>query len=125
MLRRLVAANLITSGAHFLHNAVFLDAYPGPPWITGPWFVVVAWCVVASVLVQGYRWHRDGRGGRALAAILAFSASCFFVFGHYLYGPPADFDLITNALIFAEGIGGAALLVYYLGWGRLTAGRRP
>ena len=124
MLKILVVANLITSGAHFLHNAVFLDRYPGPPWIPGPWFVVVAWFVVAAVLVQGYRWHRAGRAVPALVAILAFCASCFFVFGHYAYGHPADFDLLTNVLIFAEGVGGAALLVYYLAVGRLRARTR-
>lgn len=118
MLKALVAANLLTSGAHFFHNALFLEAYPGPPWIPGPWFVVVAWFLVAAALLRGYFWHRSGDSRKALVAISLYCVSCIFVFGHYLYGPPSDFDLLTNVLIVLEGVGGATLLIYFIGWER-------
>jgi flagellar basal body rod protein FlgG len=35
LLKRLVVVNLLTSGGHFLHNAIFLNSYPGPLWIPG------------------------------------------------------------------------------------------
>jgi hypothetical protein len=120
-LRAVVVTSLCASGAHFAHNAVFLDAYPGPPWITGPWLVVAAWCVVASVLVRGYLWHLHGKRRRALAAVTAYCGSSLLVFGHYLYGHPRDFDLLTNALILTEGVTGIALLVYFVGWARRGA----
>ena len=113
MLEKLIVASLIASGGHFAHNAIYLDTYPGPPWIPGPWFVVVAWCVVASVLILAYRWHRGGRPGPALAAFTAYSASCVLVFGHYLYGPPRDLSLVANGLIWAEGASGVSLIAYY------------
>lgn len=116
MLKGLVAANLVASGAHFLHNAVLLDSYPGPLWIPGPWFVVIAWCFVAAALVLGYTWHRQGKVKRAFLAVTAYCVSTFLVFGHYLYGSPRDFDVLTNVLIFAEGISGMALFVYFVGW---------
>ena len=111
-------ANLFASAAHFMHNAVFLETYPGPSWIPGPWVVVTAWFVVAAVLVRGYSWHRQGEPKRALVAVVAYCISCIFVFGHYLYGPPSDFEVLTNLLILMEGIAGFVLLLYFVGWGR-------
>jgi hypothetical protein len=114
VLEALVAASLLASGAHFAHNAIFLSSYPGPTWIPGPGFVVAAWLVVAFVLVRGYSWHRSRRPTLALAALSAYTLSCVLVFGHYLYGRPSTFDLLTNALIFLEGISGVALFSYYV-----------
>ena len=118
MLKALVIASLVTSGAHFLHNAVFLESYPGPPWIPGAWFVVAAWFIVAAILVQGYLWHRNGHPRKALVAVSLYCASCVSVFGHYLFGPPHELDLLTNLLIVLEGVGGSVLLVYFVGWAR-------
>jgi hypothetical protein len=118
VLKALVIANLAASGAHFLHNAVLLETYPGPPWIPGAWFVVLAWLLVAAILVGGYRWHRARHPRKALVAVSLYCASCISVFGHYLYGPPRDFDLLTNLLIVLEGVGGIVLWVYFVGWAR-------
>jgi len=119
-------ASLTASAAHFLHNAVFLAEYPGPPWIPGPWFVIVAWLCVATVLLAGYAWHRRGRAGRAVVAVTLYCLSCLLVFGHYVYAPPADFDLLSNALIFSEGTSGMVLWVYFIGWGRrASTGANP
>ena len=118
MMKGLVVATLVASGAHFLHNALFLDTYPGPPWIPGPGFVGLAWLVVAAILLCGYHWHRAGQHGKALAAVSVYGASCLAVFGHYLYGPPSELDLLPNVLIVLEGTSGIALLVYFVGWGR-------
>ncbi len=108
-----MVASLLASAAHFGHNAMFLDQYPGPPWIPGPRFVVGAWCVIALVLVSGYRWFRAGKFTLGLVAVGAYSLSCLLVFAHYLYGPPSQFDALTNALIFLEGASGVALFAGY------------
>lgn len=113
MLNRLVLVNLATSGAHFAHNAVFLDSYPGPPWIAGPTVVVAAWLGLAATLLLGVRWHRLGRVWPARIAIGIFGASCLLVFGHYAYGSPSDLDLLTNLLIVLEGSAGFVLIVYF------------
>ncbi len=65
VLKSLVVGNLLASGAHFAHNAAFFDAYPEPPWIPGPWFVVLVWLLIAPVLVKGYYWHQEGKSSRA------------------------------------------------------------
>lgn len=114
MLKGLVFANLLASALHFLHNAVFLERYPGPPWIPGAWFVVALWFVLAAVLVRGYRWYRAGDSRRALVAIGLYCLSCILVFGHYLYGSPRELDALTNGLIVAEGVAGVTLLVYFV-----------
>ncbi len=117
-MKSLVVVNLLASAAHFAHNAAFFDAYPEPPWIPGPWFIVVVWLVVAPVLVMGYYWHQQGKPRRALAAVVAYCASGLLVFGHYLYGSPRELDLLTNFLIVLEGAAALALLGYFLALGR-------
>ncbi len=114
MLELLVVANLLASGAHFAHNAVFLDTYPGPPWIPGPWLVVGVWCVIAALLVRGYAWHLEGKRTRALAAVSTYCTSCFLVFGHYLYGPPRAHAMGANVFIVLEGAAAIVLFAYYL-----------
>jgi hypothetical protein len=112
----LVVLNLLASGAHFAHNALFLDTYPGPLWIPGPWFVVGAWCLVAALLIRGYTWHRQGKATHALVAISTYCASCFLVFGHYLYGPPRAHAMSANVFIVLEGAAAMVLLFYYVMW---------
>ena len=113
-LRGLVIASLVASAAHFFHNALFLETYPGPPWIPGAWFVIAAWLLIAMILVRGYFWHRAGHSRRALVAVSLYCGSCISVFGHYLYGSPRDFDLLANLLIILEGLSGGTLLVYFM-----------
>ena len=121
MLTALVTANLLASVAHFAHNAVYLESYPGPDWIPGPWFVVCYWLVAAAVLVSGYAEYRRCRSKAGLAGMGAYCLSSQLVFGHYLYGAPRDYDLLTNSLIVLEGVFGMALLIFIVGLAR----RRP
>lgn len=114
VLKSLVVGNLLASGAHFAHNAAFFDAYPEPPWIPGPWFVVLGWLLIAPVLVKGYYWHQEGKPRKALAAIVSYCSASLLVFGHYLYGPPSELDLLANFLIVVEGAAALVLLGYFL-----------
>ena len=117
-MKSLVVTNLLASAAHFAHNAAFFDGYPEPPWIPGPWFIVVVWFVVAPVLVMGYHWHQQGKPRRALAAVVAYCSSSLLVLGHYLYGHPRELDLLTNFLIILQGAAALVLLGYFLALAR-------
>ncbi len=117
-MKNLVLANLLASAAHFAHNAAFFDAYPEPPWIPGPWFIVAVWLVLAPILVMGYYWHQRGRTRRARVAVVTYCASSLLVFGHYLYGSPRELDFVTNGLIVLEGAAALVLLGYFLALAR-------
>jgi hypothetical protein len=112
---RLVLLNLVTSAAHFAHNAAYLETYPGPPWISGPGVVVAAWLGIAGVLLLGYRWFERGHRAKALGAIAIFSVATMLGFAHYLYGAPSRHHTGANVTIVCEAVAGAVLLVYSLG----------
>jgi hypothetical protein len=67
----------VASLAHFVHNAVYIDAYPNLPlWIT-PLVVYAAWLVVAATGAFGYWLCRSGSRAVGLTAIGVYAVLGF------------------------------------------------
>ena len=54
--------------------------------------------------------------------MVVYCFSSLLVFGHYLYGPPRDLDLLANFLIVLEGAAALVLLSYFLALARRDPG---
>ena len=101
------AASLV----HFVHNAVYIDAYPNLPASITPAVVYVSWLAIASTGAFGYGLYR--RGSRAFD-LTVIGVSALLGFGgldHYAVAPVSAHSMAMNATILGEVIAASVLLV--------------
>ena len=106
----LLGLTLVTSAVHFMDNAVRLDLYPGPAWLTGN-MVATAWIFVFIAACLAY-WI----GTRT--ALVAYGLLGFSGFAHYLM--PHDAGLPTRCMVTigSEAVASTLLVAYALLWPR-------
>ena len=112
--------------AHFVHNAVYIDAYPNlPVWIT-PFLVYALWCVTAAVGAIGYWLFRRVARTGGLVVIAVYAMCGFAGLDHYFVAPLGAHTLAMNTSILAE-VSLAAVLLVVVGveyWRGLSVERR-
>ena len=112
---RLLLTLIIIYGAasllHFVHNAVYIDAYPNlPAWIT-PAVVYVSWLVIAATGAVGYWLYRRGSRAFGLMVIGVYALFGFAGLDHYTLAPASAHSMAMNATILGEVITASALLI--------------
>ena len=101
------AASLV----HFVHNAVYIDAYPNlPAWIT-PVVVYASWLAIAGTGAFGYWLYRRGSRAFGLTVVSVYALFGFGGLDHYALAPVAAHSMAMNATILGEVIAASALLV--------------
>jgi hypothetical protein len=101
----------VASLAHFVHNAVYIDAYPNlPMWIT-PLVVYASWLVVAGIGTLGYWLYRSGSRWFGLMVIGVYALLGFGGLDHYAVAPVSAHSIAMNATILGEAIAASVLLV--------------
>jgi hypothetical protein len=96
---------------HFVHNAVYIQAYPNlPKWIT-PFGVYASWCAIAAVGALGYWLYRKVSRVCGLLAIAIYALLGFGGLDHYVIAPMAAHSIAMNATILAEVSAASALLI--------------
>lgn len=100
----LLGLTLITSAIHFVDNALRLDLYPGPAWLTRD-DVLGAWIVLFLLALLAYR-----SGSRA--ALILYGFLGFVGFAHYLAPHHASMPLRCSITITAEAVASLLLIGY-------------
>lgn len=112
----------LASFVHFLHNAVYLDAYPNmPPWLT-PVGVMASWLVVAATGAAGYWLSRREPTALGLALVAVYAGLGCAGLDHYAIAPVAAHSWAMSATILAEVAAAAWLLALtaWHGWSLLS-----
>jgi hypothetical protein len=113
MRRHPLPASMIAYGSaslvHFVHNAMYLDAYPNmPEWLT-PSGVMAAWLVIAITGVVGYWLFSRGATKVGLVVMVLYAALGFAGLDHYAVAPVSAHSL--SATILTEVAAASVLLV--------------
>ncbi len=90
-LRLILAFTLLSTTLHYAHNVLRAADYPqveGVPVAVAAVLVVVAYVVLTTFGVLGYRDYLRGRYWRALAFLMVFSLSGLASLGHFLVDVP-------------------------------------
>ena len=110
MLGIALAALLVASALHHVHNAEYLADYPGMPvWISRG-TVYLAWVASSGLGVLGYIFAGRGRRRAGLLLLALYGAYGLNVLAHYWLAPAAAHDGAMNATIALEALAGAWLL---------------
>jgi hypothetical protein len=119
ILLRLMILYGVTSVLHFVHNALYISAYPNLPTRITPFGVYVSLGGIAVIGVLGYWLYRRVSRTIGLLVIALYALLGFGGLDHYVVAPIRAHTLAMNATIFAEVSAASILLVYvaycYLG----------
>jgi hypothetical protein len=97
---------------HFVHNAVYIQAYPNlPKWIT-PFGIYASWCAITAVGALGYWLYRKVSRVGGLFTIATYALLGFGGLDHYVVAPIGAHSTAMNATILAEVSAALALLIY-------------
>jgi len=113
--RTILILMIVYAGAsllHFVHNALYIYAYPNlPAWIT-PFEVYASWCGITAVGVSGYWIYRRVSQAIGLLVIAVYALLGFGGLDHYVLAPIGAHTVAMNITIMVEVAAACILLVF-------------
>jgi hypothetical protein len=109
-----LAAVVLATLVHHVHNAEYLDAYPNMPAWLSPSLVYLAWLGAAAVGLLGYVLVHRGWRLLGYCALLAYAAYALDGLLHYTRAPLGAHTPTMNATIFLEALAGTLLALAVL-----------
>jgi len=107
-LRVILGFSILSTAAHYAHNFVRMDDYPGG----GPAVkvaIVLSWPLLTAVGLYGYRLYAAGRFREARICLLLYAPLGLLTPAHFLYGEP-DIPAFFYATIFTDAVAGLAVV---------------
>ena len=102
----LIAAGVLASAVHFADNALSIERYPEPGWIT-PAGVVAAWCVVTAI--AAFALTRKAADTVFFVAAAIYAMVLLSGLLHYAFGAPMHMPLRSNVTVLVEAFVGVVL----------------
>ena len=118
-LRVILGFSILSTAAHYTHNFVYAEDYPG----SGPAVkvaIVLSWPLLTAIAIYGYRLYAAGRFREAHVCLLLYAPLALLTPAHFLYGEP-DIPAFFYATIFTDGLAGLAVVGFVV-W---SASRTP
>jgi hypothetical protein len=115
----LLITNVVITIFHYTDNAIFIDKYPAPEWLSNSYTVYMAWFVLTLIGVVGYLLYRRGMLRTAYLFLAIYSLTGLFSPGHYLYGELSKFSLKMHTLIWFDFIAGLSIIGFII-WSGLV-----
>jgi hypothetical protein len=109
LLNSALAACVLATLVHHVHNAQFLADYPNMPGWLSPGWVYAAWLGVTAVGISGYLLVRHGAHRAGALVLLAYAAYAVDGLLHYTRAAPSEHSAVMNATIALEAVTGALL----------------
>ena len=117
MLLILLVASIVSTAIHYTDNAVYIEDYPQPGWLTEAQ-IYASWAVLTAIGIVGYRLYRAGRWLPAHVLLLIYSYTGVSSLGHYLYSGVGELSARQHFHIATDGITGSAILAFVI-WSAL------
>jgi hypothetical protein len=110
VLRGVLAFSILSTAAHYSHNFVEMDRYPGGGPVVQV-LIVLSWPLLTAVGLYGYRLYSRGRYRDAHAHLLIYSLTGLITPLHFVYGSP-DIPAFWYATIFTDFLAGASIIAF-------------
>lgn len=114
LLAVLLIACIASTAAHYTHNYIEIEHYPGPSWISNDAVrvaIVVSWPLLTAAGLWGYRLYDRGRYVAAYPFLAAYSLLGSVTLLHFTSGNP-HIPPYWYATIFTDGVLGLAILAF-------------
>jgi hypothetical protein len=115
----IVALNLVSTWLHYIHNAIFLDCYPGPDWFT-PQMIILTVALMSVIGILGYWLYSRSAFLWSYVCLGLYSITSISSPGHYLYPIVVPMSTTMHSLIWLDALSGVTLISFLL-WSGLFA----
>jgi hypothetical protein len=113
LLKGILAFSVLSTAAHYSHNFVEMDSYPGGGPVVQV-LILLSWPLLTAIGLYGYRLYARGRYREAHVHLLIYSLTGLVTPLHFLSGSP-DIPAFWYATIFTDFLAGAAI-VGFVAW---------
>ena len=111
--------NIAITSMHYTDNAIFLEDYPEPSWITTSG-VFISWGIMTSIAIISYWLYAKQNFWSSYLFLSIYSITGLSSPTHYLYGELSQFSVKMHAFIWSDAIAGL-LVVGFVTWSILIA----
>jgi hypothetical protein len=111
-LRLILCFSILSTAAHYTHNFIRADDYPG----SGPAVqlaIVLSWPLLTAIGLYGYRLYAAGRFREAHVCLLLYAPLGLLTPAHFLYGEP-DIPTFFYITIFTDGLAGMGIVGFVI-----------
>ena len=111
-LRLILCFSILSTAAHYTHNFIRADDYPG----SGPAVqlaIVLSWPLLTAIGLYGYRLYAGGRFREAHVCLLLYAPLGILTPAHFLYGEP-DIPPFFYITIVTDGIAGMGIVGFVI-----------
>lgn len=116
LLAILIFSIAITS-IHYTDNAIFVDEYPEPEWITTSG-VFISWGVITLIGMISYWLYSKQKYWFSYLLLSIYSATGLSSPTHYFYGELSQFSFKMHAFIWSDVIPGLSIVSFII-WSAL------
>ena len=109
IVRFVVIVSIVLTAFHFTDNALSIETYPQPDWISEA-VVWISWPIFTALGITAYLLYSRGREQLGAWFLLAYSYTGLSSLGHFLSGSPDEFTTRGLISVFMDGAIGAVVL---------------
>lgn len=118
ILLSVIIFNIIITSLHYTDNALFVNMYPEPEWITTSG-VFITWGIMTVIALISYWLYLQKNYWLSYLALIIYSTTGLSSPTHYFYGKMPEFSLKMHCLIWSDFIVGL-LIVGFIIWSSLV-----
>ena len=111
--------NIAITSMHYTDNAIFLEDYPEPSWITTSG-VFISWVIMTSIAIMSYWLYARQNFWSSYLFLSIYSITGLSSPAHYLYGELSQFSVKMHAFIWSDVVAGLLVLGFVI-WSILIA----
>lgn len=111
--------NIVTTSFHYTDNAIFVNEYPEPEWITTS-DVFIAWGVMTLIGIISYGLYTKQNFWLSYLLLGIYAGTGLSSLAHYFYGELSQFSIKMHAFIWSDAIAGLSVVGFII-WSVLIA----
>lgn len=115
-LRAILVFSVISTAAHFTHNFIEVDQYPGGDVVSGGVVrvaILIAWPLFTAIGLYAYRLYNRRQYSAAYAGLAAYAFFDLTTLSHFIFGSP-NIPTFWYVTIFTDALAGVAVLAFVL-----------
>ncbi len=114
----ILVTNIIITSLHYTDNALFVDLYPEPQWITTSG-VFTTWSIMTAIALISYGFYCQQKYWLSYLTLAIYSITGLSSPTHYFYGAMSNFSLKMHLFIWSDFIVGLSVIGFII-WSALA-----
>ena len=108
-----IITNFVITSMHYTDNALFVNVYPEPEWITTSG-VFITWGIMSAISLIGYWLYCQKNYLLSYCTLVIYSVTGLSSPTHYFYGMMSEFSLKMHLLIWTDFIAGLTVIGFII-----------